>query len=89
LGSLLKALSFPVLGPIYGVKWIAERVAEQVDHDLYDETAVRKGLMELEQRYELEEMSEEEYALCEEALLERLRLIDEYNKARREDDRGR
>jgi hypothetical protein len=78
-------LTFPVLGPIYGVNWIAEQIAEQVEQELYDESAVRKKLMELEQRYDLEEISEEEYMQCEEALLERLRMIDEYNRARKQE----
>lgn len=86
MGILLKILTFPVLGPIYGVNWIAEQIAEQADHELYDESAVRKKLMELEQSYDLGELSEEEYMECEEALLERLRTIDERNKAMKQEE---
>ena len=89
MGLLFKVLTFPVLGPIYGVNWIAEQIAEQAEHELYDESSVRKKLMELEQSYDLGEISEEEYSECEEALLERLRMIDEHNKAMKQEAQGR
>lgn len=78
MGSLLDLLTMPVLGPIRGVIWIAEKVNEQVERKLYDAEAVRGQLMELELRYELEEISEEEYLKAEEALLERLKVIEEH-----------
>lgn len=75
MGLLIKLLTLPVTGPIQGVIWIAEKVAEQAEKELYDEDAVRGWLMELELRYGLGEISEEEYLEAEEALLERLRII--------------
>ncbi len=84
MGFLIDLLTFPVLGPIKGVIWIAEKVAEQVEKELYDEDAVRGQLMELELRYDLGEISEEEYLEAEEALLERLRIIRERQATERE-----
>ena len=84
MGFLTDLLTFPVLGPIKGVIWIAEKVAEQVEKELYDEDAVRGQLMELELRYDLGEISEEEYLEAEEALLERLRIIRERQATERE-----
>jgi hypothetical protein len=81
MGFLLDLLTFPILGPIKGVAWIAEKVAEQADKELYDEDGVRGQLMELELRYDLGEISEEEYLAAEEALLERLRVIRERQAA--------
>ena len=77
MGFLTNLLTFPVMGPIKGVMWIAEKVDEQVEKELYDEDAVRGKLMELELRYDLEEISEEEYLEAEEVLLERIRIIRE------------
>lgn len=77
MGVLTKLLTLPVAGPIKGVVWIGEKVAEQVDRELYDEGAVRGKLMELELRFDLGETSEEEYMAAEEELLERLRIIRE------------
>jgi hypothetical protein len=77
----MKLLTLPVAGPIQGVIWIAEKVAEQADRVLYDEEAVRGQLMELELRYDLGEISEEEYLAAEEALLARLKVIRERQAA--------
>lgn len=81
MGFLTKLLTLPVTGPIQGVIWIAEKVAEQAERELYDEEKVRGQLMELELRYDLGEISEEEYLEAEEALLERLRIIRERQAA--------
>lgn len=77
MGWILKLLTFPVLGPIEGVTWIAKKVAEQADKELYDEEKVRGQLMELELKYDLKEISEEEYLATEEVLLGRLRISRE------------
>ena len=81
MGFFIDLLTFPVLGPIRGVTWIAEKVAEQADRELFSEEAVRGQLMELELRYDLGEVSEEEYLAAEELLLERLRVIRERQAA--------
>jgi hypothetical protein len=84
MSFLTNLLTLPVMGPIKGVIWIAEKVAEQADKELYDAEAVRGKLMELELRYDLGEISEEEYLAAEETLLERLRVIRERQAAERE-----
>jgi hypothetical protein len=84
MGFLIDLLTFPVMGPIKGVVWIAEKVAEQADMEMYNEDKVRGQLVELELRYDLGEISEEEYLAAEEALLERLRVIRERQAAERE-----
>jgi hypothetical protein len=84
MGLLLKLLTLPVTGPIEGVVWIAEKVAEQVDRELYDEDAIRGQLMELELRFDLGEISEEDYLKAEEILLDRLKVAREHQAAARE-----
>jgi len=78
MGSLLDLLTLPVSGPIKGVLWVARKVAEQAEKEFYDEDAVRGKLLELELRYDLGEIDEEEYEALEEALMERLREIRRY-----------
>jgi len=85
VGWLLKLLTLPVLGPIEGVTWIAKKVAEQADKELYDEEKVRGQLMELELKYDLREISEEEYLAAEEILLGRLRISRERQAAENEE----
>lgn len=75
MGFLIDLLTSPVLGPVKAVKWIAEKVAEQAERELYDEDAVRGQLQELELRYDLGEIGEVEYLAAEERLLARLRTI--------------
>ena len=84
MGFLVNLLALPVMGPIKGVVWIAKKVAEQADTEVYDGDKVRGQLIELELRYDLEEFGEEEYLAAEEALLERLRVIRERQAAERE-----
>ena len=74
MGFLINLLTFPVLGPIKGVMWIAEKVVEQADKEVYDEDKLRGLLMELELRFELGEMAEQEYLAAEELLLARLKV---------------
>ena len=78
MSILLDLLALPVIGPIKGIAWIAEKVAEQADRETYNEDGVRGQLMELELRLDLGEISEEEYMAAEEELLAQLRVIREH-----------
>ncbi len=82
--GLLSALAFPVLGPIKGVMWVAEKVGEQAENQIYNADTVHGQLMELELRFDMGEISEAEFNEAEEFLLERLRFIRERNKIEEE-----
>ena len=82
MGILSTILTLPVMGPINGVTWIAEKMIEQAEREIYDEGAVRGMLMELELRYDLGEIGESEYMVAEEFLLARLKDIREYKAAK-------
>ncbi len=84
MGWLLKLLVLPVAGPIQGLTWIAEKVAEQAEHELYDEGALRGKLMELEIQFDMGEVNQEEFEAAEEELLARLKVIRERQQAQRE-----
>ena len=84
MGMLDKILLAPLRGPIDMVIWIAEKVRDQAESELYDEGKVRGQLAELELRYDLEEIGEQEYMAQEEELLARLRLIDQRRKEQEE-----
>jgi len=70
-------VSFPVSGPLKLVIWIAENVAEQADRQLYDEEALRSQLTDMELRYDLGEITEEQYLAAEAVLLERMQIAHE------------
>ncbi len=82
MGILTDLLTFPVSGPINGVLWIADKLLEQAENEMYDEGKVRATMMELELKLDLGEISEEDYLEAEEILLERLKEIRAYKAAK-------
>jgi len=78
MSLLFDLLTFPLMGPIKGVTWIAEKIVETADKELYSEEAIRGKLLELELHYELGEISEEKYLELEEDLLKMLRVAREH-----------
>ena len=79
--GLLKLLALPVEGPIRGIMWIAEKVAEGADNELNDGVGLREQLTQLELLYDMGEISEEEHMEAEEALFRRLKAIQERSEA--------
>ena len=71
MGIFTGLLTLP-LAPVRGVAWVAEQMAEEADRQLYDETNIRRELLELELAYDDGELSEEERQQREEELFERL-----------------
>lgn len=64
-----------LLAPIKGGIWVAEKVKKIAEQELYDEGRIKERLMELQLKFELDEISEEEYEKQEEELLARLDAI--------------
>jgi Gas vesicle protein G len=71
VGLITGLLTLP-LAPVRGTIWLAERLQEQAEGELYDENAIRVQLMEIEDAREAGEIDEEEATLMEDALVERL-----------------
>ena len=69
------------LAPLKGVVWLGEKINEVVERELSDEGLIKEKLMEFQLRFELDEISEEEYNKEEEKLLARL---DAIRKAKEE-----
>jgi hypothetical protein len=65
-------LLFPLTAPLHGVEWVARRIKDQVDHELYSEQSIRDRLYALNERLDNHEISEEEFADEEAVLLEQL-----------------
>ena len=79
MGLFTGLLTLP-LAPVRGVVWVAERVAEEVERELYDEGNIRRQLLQLELDYDDGKLSDEERSAQEEILLERLaisQMLDE------------
>jgi hypothetical protein len=71
MGLITGLLTLP-LAPIRGTVWLAERIQEQAEEELYDETAIRNGLLEIEAARQTGELDEQEIAEAEDALIGRL-----------------
>lgn len=64
-----------LLAPLKGVIWIGEKINEVAEKEVSDEGRIKEKLMELQLKFELDEISEEEYNKQEKELLERLDAI--------------
>jgi Gas vesicle protein G len=71
MGLISGLLTFP-LAPVRATAWLAERLAEQAEGEMYDEDAIRAGLLELQAAREAGDVDEQEIAEAEDALIERL-----------------
>lgn len=82
LKAALYVVASPVLLPYDGLKFIAEGIQSEVNREQLDEGRIMGQLTELQSRYESgeEELTEEEYARQEEAILERLAAVREYKR---------
>ena len=85
MGMLMDLLTLPLMGPIKGVVWISNKIAEQAEKEMFSEEAVRGKLLELEMLYDLGTISEEDYAEAEEVLLKLLRAARERQAAESEE----
>lgn len=66
-----------LLAPIKGVKWIAEKLQDVADKELFDPDKIREELMTLQAKLDMGDLTEEDYTSREKELLERLSQIRE------------
>ena len=64
-----------LLAPVNGFKFILGQVQKMADQELNDDSVIKDQLLELQMRYELEEVSDEEFKAREAELFARLRAI--------------
>lgn len=72
MGLLRSLLTAPVAAPGKGLWWVLEQVVGAAEAELYDEHRIIGQLGELNALVESGEITEEEHAAAEAALLERL-----------------
>jgi Gas vesicle protein G len=78
MGLLSDVLLLPVMGPVRGLRLIAEQIKEQVDAELDPRRRAEKvqaELMRLSMRHDLGQISEDEYTAQEAALLAQLNAL--------------
>ena len=72
---LVDILTFPVLGAPRMVHWVSKKLVEAAEQEEMDEGKLQGDLLELQMRYELGEIDDEEYAEQETAILDKLSAI--------------
>lgn len=75
--GLFKALVLLPLAPVQGVVWVAEQLQEQADRILLDPDAILAELDDWQRAVDAGQITEEEYLVHEEELLDRLDAIRE------------
>ncbi len=61
-----------LLSPLKMIVWLGRKIDEVAQNEFSDEGRIKEKLMELQLRFELDEINEEEYNRQEKELLERL-----------------
>jgi len=61
-----------LFAPLKGVIWLGKKINEVVEKEISDEGRLKEKLMELQLKFELDEISEKEYNEKEKEILDRL-----------------
>ncbi len=64
-----------LLSPLNGIIWLGKNINAVAEKEFSDEGLIKEKLMELQMRFELDQISEKEYTKHEEELLTRLDAI--------------
>jgi hypothetical protein len=71
MGLIIGLLTLP-LAPVRGVAWLAEKIAEQAELELYDENRIMGELAQLERAHDAGEIGDERFDAGVDELLARL-----------------
>jgi hypothetical protein len=71
MGVITGILTFP-LAPVRGVAWIAGQLVAAAEEQLYDAEAIQAELRQLSEQLEAGLITEDEFDLAEDELLDRL-----------------
>jgi hypothetical protein len=71
MGIFTTLLTLP-LAPVRGAVWVAEQIAEEADRQLYDESRIRRELLQLEFDHDAGRIDAAEKDLRAQQLLQRL-----------------
>jgi uncharacterized membrane protein len=70
----------PFLIPVRGITWVGSKLKETAEAELTDESKVQEELLELRMRFEMDEITEEEYEKREAEIMEKLEAIRKYKE---------
>ncbi|MBU4589904.1 MAG: gas vesicle protein GvpG [Desulfobacteraceae bacterium] len=64
-----------LLAPLNGIIWLGKKINEVAEKEFSDEGLIKENLMQAQLRFEMDEISEEDYNKQEDELLARLDAI--------------
>ena len=70
-----------LLGPCKVVAWIGKTLQEHAESEMTDESVIQQRLLDLQMRFECDEISEDEYVKQEDALMQRLDEIRKHKES--------
>jgi hypothetical protein len=71
-----KILLLPVMGPISGLMWIGEQIQERTNTEFDAQENLHKQLLSLQLKFDMGELSEEEFDAQEEELLLKIQALE-------------
>ncbi len=71
---------FPFFIPVKGMVWIGSKLKRSAEEEVTDEGRIQEQLLDLQMRFEMDEISEEEYDKKEARLMEQLEVIRKYKE---------
>lgn len=71
---------FPFFIPIKGLVWIGQKLEDTAEQDLTDTGRIQEKLLELQMKFEMDEISEEDYDKKEAELMVQLEVIRKYKE---------
>lgn len=73
-----------LLAPLKGVVWLADKIKDQAEGNLYNVTALKEALQELQGRLDAGAISQKEYDLLETKFLKAIEDAQKYRQNKRE-----
>jgi hypothetical protein len=70
--GLISLVTWPITGPARAGWWVLEQIVEQAEAEFYDEQRILEQMRHLAAQLDAGELSEDEHARQEEALVHRL-----------------
>ncbi|BAB73946.1 gas vesicle protein GvpG [Anabaena sp. FACHB-709] len=71
-----KILLLPVMGPINGLMWIGEQIQERTNTEFDAQENLHKQLLSLQLKFDMGEISEEEFDIQEEEILLKIQALE-------------
>jgi hypothetical protein len=78
---IIDLLMAPITAPISGIAWIGEKILEQAYDELNDEGNLQKQLLELQLKFDMGEIPEDEFEQQEEELLLAIQALEDEERA--------